>query len=191
MVIHFTAARKSVKDNLETLRTIISAFHEQGHVLARDWIEPFRIATEKGLDDTSSEDIYRLNMDAITRADLVVVEGSELSFGSGFQVAAALMRKKPVLLLVEASKARDKNSLSRGITDPLLRYCLYTKTSLRNEISSFIEDNTVSTKDLRFNFVIDRQLYNHIRWKSFKTKKTKAEIVRELLLNDLEKVDKY
>ena len=186
MIVHFAASSKSVVDDIETLRAIITTIHEHGHVVARDWIEPFRIAIQKGRSDVSPEEVYQFNMDAIARADLVIVEGSHVSFSSGFQVAAALARKKPVLILVNSSKVTNESILSQGITDPLLKRSAYTSVTLKERVSEFINDNTISTKDLRFNFVIDRQLYNHIRWKSFKTRKTKAEIVRELLMKDME-----
>ena len=40
---------------------------------------------------------------------------------------------------------------------------------------------------MRFNFFIDRKIYNYLRWASFKTGKTKAEILRDLVENEIEK----
>jgi predicted DNA-binding protein len=56
-------------------------------------------------------------------------------------------------------------------------------------VSQFLEQNHIENKDLRFNFFIDRQIYNYLRWASFKTGKTKAEILRELVLHDIERQD--
>jgi hypothetical protein len=186
MVIHFAASRKSALANFEVLRTIITVIHESGHVLARDWVEPFRAISKNRAQDLTSEDLYKLSIDAIARAELVIVEASEASFGSGFQVATALARKKPVLILIDDSVERQP-ALMEGISDSFLVRKTYTQTTLPRIVKDFIQENTFSTKDLRFNFVIDRQIYNYLRWKSFKLNKTKGEIVRELLLKDIEK----
>lgn len=185
MIVHFTAARKSVLTDINTLRIIISVIHESGHVLARDWVEPWRIKIDRGIQDFGGEEIYKFSMDAVARAELVIVEGSEVSFGSGFQVATALARKKPVLVLVQED-IDLRSTLLWGISDPLLVLKSYNQDTLRDIVGDFIRENTFSTKDLRFNFVIDRQIYNHLRWKSYKSNRTKGEIVRELLKKDIE-----
>lgn len=187
MLIHFTSSRTSVINDFETLRKIITAIYKTGNVLARDWMEPqYHVEVTKTVKELDPKVIYDLNMDAIERADVVIIEGSEKSFGSGFQAATALNKKKPTLLLIHAEKVAQESKIAQGIHDPLLSHKVYvTESDLERIVTTFIEENTFKTKDLRFNFVLDPQLYNHIRWKSFRTKKTKAEIVRELLMKDM------
>lgn len=187
MIIHLTSSRTNVTEDVETLRQIMRLIHKSGHVLARDWIEPYyHISVSKTAKEMDPEQVYRSNMDAIERADLVIVEASFKSFGAGFHVSAALSKRKPTLLLVRKD-VENESTFSRGVRDELLRRREYAGSDeLESIVSQFIDDYTFKTKDLRFNFVLDPQLYNHIRWKSFKTKKTKAEIVRELLIQDME-----
>lgn len=189
MVIHFTSSRKNVVEDLDTLRAVIRVIHQTGNVLARDWMEPqYHIEVTKSAKELDARVVYELNIDAIERADMVIIEGSFKSFGSGFQTATALYKKKPTLLLVHQNYISNEGRISQGINDPLLTRVVYSsKKELEHVVEQFIEENCIKTKDLRFNFVLDPQLYNHIRWKSFKTKKTKAEIVRELLLEDMER----
>jgi nucleoside 2-deoxyribosyltransferase len=189
MVIHFTSSRSSVIKDFETLRKVIRVIHETGNVLARDWMEPqYHIDVTKTVKELNPRHIYDLNIDAIERADLVIIEGSFKSFGSGFQAATALHKKKPVLLLISRARVKAESRISQGINDPLLTRKEYLDHSdLSVAVKNFIEENSIKTKDLRFNFVLDPQLYNHIRWKSFKSKKTKAEVVRELLVQDMER----
>lgn len=54
-------------------------------------------------------------------------------------------------------------------------------------VKEFLEENVIDTKDLRFNFFLDRPTYNYLRWMSSKTGKTKAEIVRSLLQKEMNK----
>ncbi len=188
MIIHLTSSRTSVVKDIATLRQIIAIIHKLGHVLARDWVEPqYHISTTRNAPEMPTAQVYKQSMDAIDRADLIIVEGSEKSFGCGLQVATALQKKKPTLLLIEKSRAKNQSAIAEGLSDPIFTRKIYDKQEIEHIVAEFIKDNTVSTKDLRFNFVIDRQLYNHIRWKSFRARKTKAEVVRELLLRDMEK----
>ncbi len=186
MIIHFTAARESVVDNIDTMRKIISIIHETGHVLSRDWLEPFYILAQKQVGGLSPKQIYKLNIDAINRADVLVVEGSKHSFSSGFQIALALHKKKPVLLLINKTH-NDEGYMSKGINDVFLKRVEYSDGDLEKNIKRFIVDNAVSTKDLRFNFVIDRKIYHHLNKRSYSLGKTKAEIVRDLLVDDMER----
>jgi hypothetical protein len=188
MIIHFTSARASVVEDIKTLRRIVSIIHSLGHVLARDWIEPqHHLSMNETNAAVPPEQIYKQSMDAVERADLIIAEGSQKSFGLGMQVSAAMNKKKPVLFLVRQDAQAYESIMSQGVTDPLFTRRIYDADTLEKAITEFIKDNTIAAKDLRFNFVIDRQLYNHIRWKSFNDRKTKAEVVRELLLRDMEK----
>jgi hypothetical protein len=156
-----------------------------------DWVETERLRQEslgpndslqKGWDVIS---MVRESEAALENADLLIAEASEGSaFGVGYEVSYALQRKKPTLILVKEKDAAS--SYATGLTDDLVTQKLYNLQNLESIVADFIKENTFNTKDLRFNFVIDRQLYNHIRWKSFRSKKTKAEVVRELLLKDIE-----
>lgn len=189
MIIHFTASRSSVVNDFATLKKVIAVINKTGNMLARDWMEPqHHTEAAKTVVGLGSKDVFKLSIDAIERADAVIIETSEKSFGSGFQAATALFMKKPTLLLIRKDYVHEESKISQGIENPLLFRKEYSNDSeLEAAVASFIKDNTVKVKDLRFNFVIDHQLYNHIRWKSFKTKKTKAEVVRELLYKDMDK----
>ena len=186
MIVHLTSSRTNVVEDISTLRTIIGAIHENGHVLARDWIEPyFHIAVTNKANDMDPVQVYKLNVEAIEKADVMIIEASYKSFGSGFQVATAINKKTPTLMLIKDG-TENESTFSQGLRDPLIQRKVYNDKSLRQIVDNFLDDNNLSGKDLRFNFVIDRQLYNHLRWKSFKSHKTKGELVRELLLKDME-----
>ena len=62
-----------------------------------------------------------------------------------------------------------------------MRYREYNNDNLEDIIRQFLTDNDVKAKDLRFNFFLDRQIYNYLRWASLKTGKAKAKILRELV----------
>lgn len=186
MIIHLAASRQSAVRSISLLREIISVIYRSGHILARDWVEPLYSTAKSGLKDLSPQEIYKFNMEAIERADIVIVEGSAKSFSTGFQIAAALQKKKPTLLLISRDKIDEESGMSKGISDALLTRREYAD-NLDLVVKGFIEENTVNNKDLRFNFVLDRSIYNYLRLKAYKTKSTKAEVVRELLQREMER----
>ena len=74
-----------------------------------------------------------------------------------------------------------------GLDNALVRYREYNNDNLEDIIRQFLTDNDVKAKDLRFNFFLDRQIYNYLRWASLKTGKTKAKILRELVMKEINK----
>ena len=78
---------------------------------------------------------------------------------------------------------------AQGVVDGWVRHEEYTDTTVERILKQFLAENDISTKDMRFNFFIDRPIYNYLRWAALKTGKTKAEILRELVQHEIEKKD--
>ena len=186
MKVHFITSRGSIEEDIDTLQKIINEVRKTGHVLANDWID---VAVERQRSgDHSSADwkqIYRDNLENVAEADVIIAEVSYDNFGVGYQVATAVQQKKPVLLL-RRSKA-EKGAFVTGIDDGWARYEEYSESNLEGILEGFLADNDITVKDMRFNFFIDRTIYNYLRWAAFKTGKTKAEVLRELVKNEIEK----
>ena len=190
MIVHFIASEFDVVEDIEELRDIIKIFHKNTYSLARDWIEPAyeRRVNDQGFQVGDWNSVYKESREAIARADVVIAEVSHESFSIGYQVALALQQKKPVLLIRKASA--NKDVFATGLMDDNVSHFEYKEISqLEEVISKFLEDNRLENKDLRFNFFIDRKIYNYLRWAALKTGKTKAEILRDLVQHEIEKQD--
>lgn len=187
--VHLIASRPTLKDDIDTLRKIISVIHDKDNSIAHDWIETAhkRLAERQQQADDWSY-IYKLNLEAIAQAEVVIAETTYENFAVGYQVAAAVQQKKPVLLL--RKKASSEDAFVTGVEDDWAQHGVYDDDTLVPIVEKFLEDNDIKTKDLRFNFFIDRQIYNYLRWASFRTSKTKAEILRELVLKEINKEEK-
>jgi hypothetical protein len=171
MKVHIITSRPTLEKDIVTLRKILSLIRETAHTLAYDWIEG---AYE------------RINNPGVQYgADVIIAETSYENFGVGYQVATAVQQKKPVLLLRHATA--DKNAFATGVEDGWVKKEEYTEESLPIVIKKFLDDNDIQAKDMRFNFFIDRPIYNYLRWAAFKTGKTKAEILRELVAREIDK----
>jgi hypothetical protein len=191
MIICFSASTRKIKEDIGVYRKILHTIRSLGHVVARDWVETswiresqhsFKQSQLQGMD----WNIVREAEAAIESSELIIAEASDIStFGVGYEVALALQRRKPVLLLVNKNVAA--RSYASGLSNELITFKKYDDDSIEKIVENFIRNNTIKKKDLRFNFVIDRQIHNHLRLKSFNSGKTKAEVLRDLLLKDMEK----
>lgn len=185
MKVYFSASARNMKRDIELYRSMQDVIQRLGHIITYSWIE---VALHRQYDSKNSAldlQLVKETTSAIEGAELLIAEASAGSvFGVGYEVAQAIQHKKPVLILIR--KDEMANSYAAGIKNDLVRVEAYVGDSYKKLITDFLQENTVNTKDLRFNFVIDRQIHNHLRWKSFKTGKTKAEVVRDLLQQDMD-----
>jgi len=185
--IHIAALGVEIIEDIELLRKIVAIVHGEGHTLAHDWIEPAYAKAKKG-NKASKEEwaaMYVEGMDAVAKADIVIAEASKRSFGVGYQVAMAVQHKKPTLIL----KRQDSPSggIVAGLEEQTVSIKTYTDATLERYVSAFLRENDIPLKDMRFNFFITRNIYNYLRAASARTGKTKAELIRELVKDEISK----
>jgi hypothetical protein len=187
MKIHLIASKPSLEKDINVLRQIMKVIKAEGHAIARDWIEDAYAANMKT--GQTAEDwslIYSESLGAIAGADVIVADATYENFGVGYQIAVAVQQKKPVLLL---HRSGVDGAFAHGVADGWVRHGEYTENNIDKVIADFLKDNDISTKDMRFNFFIDRPIYNYLRWAALKTGKTKAEILRELVQREIKEKD--
>lgn len=187
MKVHFAASKQNIQENIEYYRRIVKAIHNHGDSLTEDWVEPSHELSTSGRKYTELDwsTIYRENMEALAKADVVVIDNTVTNFSVGYMAAVGLQHKKPTLILF-----RDKaieGTMASGMDESLVTLKEYDDKNLEEVVSDFLEKNRVETKDMRFNFFIDRPIYNYLRWAAYKTGKTKAEILRDLVAKEIEK----
>lgn len=192
MIVQIIGNAKNLEEDLPFYHTITEVIHDHGAVIARDWISAAQNRLNKGIvrDDTKVEwsDVHKENSEAISRSDIVIIEATNYGFQEGFYVSQALNQKKPVLIV---TRENVRGRLVYGIKHKLLAVHHYdTQEELAKIVSKFVKDNTIATKDLRFNFFIDRQIYSYLREASYETGKNKSEIIRELLEQEIDKQER-
>jgi len=185
MKVHFITSRPTIEKHIEELRAVINAIENAGHSLAIDWIErAYRRQTEGTEPKANWTAIYRLNLEAIAKSDVVLAETSYDNFGVGYQIAFAVQQKKPIMLLRHEDV--DDDAFVNGVEGGWIIHEKYNSQNLTSKVNKFLEDNDIKSKDMRFNFFIDRKIHNYLRWASLRTGKTKAEILRELVQHEIE-----
>jgi nucleoside 2-deoxyribosyltransferase len=187
MNVHIVTSRITIEEDIESLREIVGLIKDLGHSLSIDWIEQ-AYARQTGETDKKADwrEIYRSNLEAIAKSDVIIAEASHENFGVGFQVAVAADQKKPVLLLRRNDV--DASVFAVGVEkDGWVVYKAYDSSTLHDTIRDFLNNNDLSSKDLRFNFFTDRKTYNYLRWASLRTGKSKAEVLRDLVQREVER----
>lgn len=183
MIVHLTTSKDTLLDNIQTLRRIVKTV-EQNHEIANNWIESAYREMTSGL-RRDLKKAHQSSMDENTKSDVFIAEVTHSSFGVGYQVATALQQKKPTLLL--SREGANNRSMVNGLDSTLVSFSEYNDDNLEKIVQDFLDENNIQSKDLRFNFFIDHQIYSYLRWASYKTGKPKAKILRDLVLQEIKK----
>ncbi len=192
MIIHFIGSSQNIDENLPYYETIVDVAHNNGAVLARDWLHAAygnsgNKTSYLNDDKVDWTEVHRENLGAMSRSDILIIEATTYGFQHGFFISHAILHKKPVLVV---ARLDSKKHPLFGVTDKLLSTKQYqTKEELEKIVNAYIKANTIATKDLRFNFFIDRQIYNYLREVSYETGKNKSEIIRDLLEEEIDRKD--
>jgi hypothetical protein len=190
MIVHFIASKSHIREELPYYRAITHAIKKHGHHLAKDWVEEVHDLSKDGQLKKKNEtwkEADRENVAAISSADVIIVEATSRSFFAGYQVAQAVQQKKPLLALIH----EEAYGSVAGISTPFgfVKSVVYNLETIDEIIGEFLSENTIETKDLRFNFILDRQTYTYLRWMSEKTGKSKGEVIRSMIYNEMQKED--
>jgi len=120
-------------------------------------------------------------------ADVVIVEITNPSIGIGQEISMALLHNKYVIAL---HNQRVKPHVLTDIKTEKLIILPYNKTNLKSVVSEameFIGEN----KDQRFNLILSNDLVAYLDSLSEKKGKSKAEIIRSLIVNEMKIEDRY
>lgn len=183
--VHVTGSARAMADDLPYLRTIIQTVYANQANVVRNWIEPAYSRNKHGIPGEAADwtSILKENIEAVKRSDLVIVETTQSRFSQGYQTYIAMQYKKPTLLV---TRSQVKNRFISGVGNKYITIKEYKNDEeLAGLVTRFIKSNTIPAKDLRFNMVLDRRIYRHLRDKSYETGKNKSEIIRDLLEREI------
>lgn len=183
MRIHLTGSSSHLDADLTYLRAIVKAVHEAGGSIVHNWVEMayYRSKSKNGYDNSEWSDIVSNNIDAISRADALIIEGSNYGFFQGFQASFAMQRRCPVLFL---SRHDYGDRAISGISSPLLTVKTYeTEAEVAQIIANFFTLNVSRNIELE----IDERNYTFLRGEALLSGKSESDIVNDLIKEKLEK----
>lgn len=185
MEVHLICSRKTLMEEIDQMREMVRIIQDSGNIIKHEWIERAYNRYKSNVPYANWVAIYQQSVETIARTDVVIAECSHENFAIGYMVALAIQHRKPILLL--RHEGVDDNVFATGVEDGWVVRKKYNEHTVRTIIEDFLNVNNVQSKDMRFNFFIDRKIYNYLRWASYKTGKTKSEILRNLVENEIDK----
>lgn len=191
MKVHFTCSTNEFEKYFEFYKLIRRTIKTKGHTLTRDWLYEELEHRKKGIKKYSN-DVYYKTLQAILDADVVIIEGTAPSFHIGHQITIALQKNKPVLFLslkLEKGKWPIVGSFRKKEDRPILYVKKYTKRSLKTILERFFQEYKRGPMT-RFNLILEHDIENYLIWASLTYKKSKSDIIRDLLRKHMRLEDK-
>lgn len=184
MHAYFTASIVGKKHYLNNYLAIIQLLKEQGITVTSDHI----ITTDESTIhfETRKErlDFHKKLEHWINQADFMIVEATFPSISVGYEIALALHRNKPILVLYSQG---DPPSLIYDNENERLVCEKYTLLSLKETMKDFIKYVQGST-DTRFTFFITSEIAHYLHKVTKTHSMPKSVYLRNLILRDMKKI---
>ncbi len=189
MKIHFTASLDNIDQRYDVFSFIEKTVENKGHKVIRKWVDEAyndKLNNRKMTRQRAIE-IEQATRNAISDCDLVIIEATDQSFGIGYQAAIGASLHKPILVVQEVG-SRPIGIIGSTANTIMKTIDYYNnKSDLENIINSFIDNNNLVLKDLRFNMLLNRELLYYLEKESSNTGLNKSQIIRNLIKNQIAK----
>lgn len=189
MKIHFTASLENMDKRIDLFRFIENVIERKGHTIIRKWAEEAYSdkLNKRNITTNRAIEIEKATRSAINECDLVIIEATDQSFGVGYQAAIATSLQKPTLIIQETG-SRPIGVIGSTANTIMKTIDSYSNLpDLEKIINSFIDNNNLALKDLRFNMLLDRELLYFLEKESANTGLNKSQVIRNLLKNEIKK----
>ena len=192
MRIYFTADNNAEERLQKRFTQIIDILNSEGSLVMSN-------LAQKNIAGFTSQDMEKIGQTGevlIERVDALVIEGTKNLIESGYLIALALAHKKPILYLIEKGKVADRNLiyLQKGVSS-LLRLKNYSDNDLEKIVTEFVEfaerGAGKELPNIKFTLRITSKIERYLRWRTHNTKLTKADYLRNLLEDLIDKDEEY
>ncbi len=181
MRAYFTASIVGKKYHLANYKRIIALLGSRGVDVVADHILN---TTEEQIHFETREERVKMQQKFetwVTEADFIVVEASFPSISVGYEIALAIHRGKPVLVLYSEG---DPPSLIINNEEEKLIVEKYSPTNLDEIIDDFI-NYFRGESDTRFTFFITSKIAAYLEKQAKKNKVPKSVYLRQLISKDM------
>lgn len=129
----------------------------------------------------------------LDKADIFIVEVSELTSRVGYIVAYALSRRKPVFCLYQKKLIayKELSYLSQGVTEKLIKIEPYTMEDLHIVLENYLrqkQKREIATT--KFTLRVPASFVEYLDWKKVKSGRSKASLIRDEFMNKIIDRDK-
>lgn len=195
MKYYFTAQTHGISDKVKNRYAQIKmAFEGHGHTNTNYYqMDDDNPVKRKALEEIKAQNIppFDYQTKILSGSDAVVCDVTENSATVGYQALYAVGNKIPCLALFfknETESPDDKPSVvfTQSHNGLLKLAVISSWEELENVIASF--ETEFVNKPFKFNFYIPLNLHNGIARESAKLGKTKSDLVREIIIEHLDRV---
>ena len=130
--------------------------------------------------------IYQNVLHSIDDAQICILEGSVQDFSVPHQAAYASSKKKPTLVLRLQDEVLKGTFLDTQESSFVV-HKTYNFDNYKQIISEFIKTSNKTNEFSRYNIMLSNEHKFYLDWASKKYKKSRSEIIRELVGNKLKK----
>ncbi len=189
MKIFFTGSPRALKDPQRKAEhtTLYNAFVKMGHTHLSDLV--ISADPEKFYDQTHAQAMehYSKTLNALKRADILVVEASTHSMSMGYLVEKALGMSKPVIVFYVPNQPPFFFS---GIEDERLQVLEYTLENIDETVEKAV-DYALNQQEVRFNFFISPAIGRYLDWISKVKKIPRSVYLRALIEREMRDNEEY
>jgi hypothetical protein len=183
MHAYFTASIVGKKHYLKNYQAILDIVKSQGITVTSDHIINMDESTIHFETLKERLDFHKKLERWIDQADFMIVEATFPSISVGYEIALALHRGKPILVLYSQG---DPPSLINNNEEERLVCEKYTLSTLKDTIVDFIKYVQGNT-DARFTFFITSEIASYLAKVGKKQRLPKSVYLRNLILEDMNK----
>lgn len=165
---------------------------ELGCIMPFDWLDNADRVYQTSYKERNINDIFKQVTSAIDEADAVIIEYTVPNFSTSHQINYAILKRKPILVMrLMKDNPRFSDSYLEAITSPLLTLRQYTKKDFKEVIDEFLGIAEIGMGQQRYNIVLEKRQKYYLDWAANEYKKSRSEILRELVDEMSEKDEKY
>ncbi len=194
MRIYFTADNQAEEKLQTRFSKIISILSNAGVLVMSN-------LADKNLSGFSSQDLEKIEQAGeimIEKMDALIIEGTRPVPESAYLIAIALTHQKPILYISEKGKLINKNLIHLQKDKNTAKYLslqYYTENTLENSILNFLQNvehgEGREAPTIKFTLRITPRIERFLQWKTHNTKITKADYLRDLIEELIDKDEDY
>lgn len=188
MKVFFVTSPRIKQKYPQNIAKIYSMLEELGCTHVNNFMKAVKAEDFYDSDVGTVKNQYKMMVEGIKKAEVVVLEASMHSLAVGYLVNLALEAGKPAIVLFTEESGIP--FLFDNIQNDKLIVIPYTLGNLRKNLEEVLEEAS-NQMDMRFNFFVSPKIVNYLDWISKKKKMPRAVYLRHLIEKDMEKSKEF
>lgn len=192
MKIYYTSPVKFNTENQNTYSIIEDAMKERGHKMLMSKYSNFKSFEDyQKLDDNQIYELYRESEKSLKDADIVIANVTHQSNRVSYEIATALLDRKPVIAIFREDSG---TKLLPPIEGNESKYLTVARFKDNNDLGKSLLSAFEETRkkiDTKFILIISPEIDKYLEWAAQERRQHKAQVVREAIESVMNKDREY